>query len=122
MSPFVGNAQLLKISMTATGARICNIYAFWPRYSAYRNNNNTPVSTWWMRDGSFLRLKQVELGYTIPEKLTEKMHVANLRLYLSGTNLFCWSSFKMWDPEMGSSALNYPVQRTVNVGVNLTFK
>lgn len=75
-----------------------------------------------MRDGSFLRLKQVELGYTIPEKLTEKMHVANLRLYLSGTNLFCWSSFKMWDPEMGSSALNYPVQRTVNVGVNLTFK
>jgi len=123
MSPFVGNTQLLKdIHDSHWSEDNRDIYAFWPRYSAYRNNNNTPVSTWWMRDGSFLRLKQVELGYTIPEKLTEKMHVANLRLYLSGTNLFCWSSFKMWDPEMGSSALNYPVQRTVNVGVNLTFK
>jgi hypothetical protein len=75
-----------------------------------------------MRDGSFLRLKQVELGYTIPKNLTKKWHMDSLRLYLSGTNLLCWSSFKMWDPEQGTSALNYPLQRVINIGVNVTFE
>lgn len=122
MSPFVNNTQLLKnIDQSHWSEDNRNIYAFWPRYSAYRNRNNTPASTWWMRDGSFLRLKQVEFGYTIPEQISEKMHIANFRLYLSGTNLFNWSNFKMWDPEMGSSGLNYPIQKTINFGVNLTF-
>ena len=75
-----------------------------------------------MRDGSFLRLKQVELGYTLPQKLTNNIHVDNLRFYLTGTNLFNWSKFKLWDPEMGASGLNYPLQRTFNIGVNITFK
>jgi hypothetical protein len=75
-----------------------------------------------MRDGSFLRLKQFELGYTLPAKLTQKMHIGNLRLYVSGNNIFCWSSFKMWDPEQGASAFNYPVERTINLGLNLTLK
>lgn len=99
-----------------------NIYAFWPRYNATLNYNNTVTSTWWMRDGSFLRLKQFELGYTLPAKLTQKMHIGNLRLYVSGNNIFCWSSFKMWDPEQGASAFNYPVERTINLGLNLTLK
>ena len=50
------------------------------------------------------------------------MHLSNFRIYLSGRNLFSWSNFKMWDPEMGSSGLNYPIQRTINVGLNVTFK
>lgn len=49
------------------------------------------------------------------------MYLSNFRVYLSGTNLFCWSRFKLWDPEMGESGLDYPLQRTVNVGLNLTF-
>ncbi len=123
MSPFVGDTQLLKsIDESHWSEDNRDIYAFWPRYSAYTNRNNTPVSTWWMRDGSFLRLKQVELGYTFPEKLTKMMHLSNFRIYLSGRNLFSWSNFKMWDPEMGSSGLNYPIQRTINVGLNVTFK
>ena len=122
MSPFVGDTQLLKdIDESHWSEDNRDIYAFWPRYSAYRNYNNTQVSTWWMRDGSFLRLKQIELGYTLPNIWTEKFHIANFRLYVTGTNLFSWSHFKMWDPEMGSSGLNYPIQRTFNIGVNVTF-
>ncbi len=122
MSPFVGDTQLLKeIDKSHWSENNRDIYAFWPRYSSYKNNNNTPVSTWWMRDGSFLRLKQLELGYTLPQKLTKKLQISNFRTYLNGTNLFSWSNFKMWDPEMGSSGLNYPLQRTFNIGINITF-
>ena len=74
-----------------------------------------------MRDGSFLRLKQAELGYTIPGRWKEKLHLANFRVYLSGTNLLVWSRFKLWDVEMAGNGLGYPIQRVVNVGVNITF-
>ena len=99
-----------------------DIYALWPRYSAYRNYNNTAVSTWWMRDGSFLRLKQLEFGYTLPRRLTEKLHMENLRFYFQGNNLLCFSKFDLWDPELAGHGLNYPIQRTFNIGLNVTFK
>ena len=59
---------------------------------------------------------------TLPRKWLQSLHVDNLRVYFSASNLFCWSSFKMWDVEQGSSALNYPLQRVLNIGVNVTFK
>ena len=99
-----------------------DIYALYPRFSSYRNYNNTATSTWWMRDGSFLRLKQLEFGYTLPRKITEKWHVNNMRFYFQGNNLLCWSKFDLWDPELAGSGLNYPIQRTFNIGVNVTFE
>lgn len=123
LSPFVGNTQLLKtIDNSHWSENNRDIYSLWPRYSSYRNSNNTATSTWWMRDGSFLRLKQLELGYTLPEKFTRSFNVDNLRIYFSGTNLFHWSKFKLWDPEMGGGGLDYPLQKTLNIGVNITFK
>lgn len=121
--PFYNNTQLLKAySDNHWSEDNRDIYALWPRYSAYRNNNNTATSTWWMRDGSFLRLKQMELGYTLPNKLTRKLHVEGLRLYFQGNNLLTFSKFKMWDPELAGHGLNYPIQRTFNIGLNVTFK
>ncbi|MBQ0151083.1 MAG: TonB-dependent receptor [Bacteroidales bacterium] len=99
-----------------------DIYALYPRFSDYRNYNNQAVSTWWMRDGSFLRLKQVEFGYTLPQKWTQKMRMDNLRFYFQGNNLLCWSRFNLWDPELAGEGLNYPIQRTFNIGLNVTFK
>ena len=123
MSPFYGETQLMQAIVDSHWSENNrDIYAFWPRYSAYRNYNNTCVSTWWMRDGSFLRLKQFEVGYTIPTKTLQKLHISNLRFYVSGTNIFDLSSFKIWDPEQGDSGLNYPVQRTINLGLNITLK
>ncbi|MBQ1649202.1 MAG: SusC/RagA family TonB-linked outer membrane protein, partial [Bacteroidales bacterium] len=98
-----------------------NVRALWPRLSATLNQNNSQTSTWFMRDGSFLRLKSVELGYRFPDHLMRKAYIKNLRLYTSGTNLLTFSKFKLWDPEMAGSGLGYPVQRVFNFGVQLTF-
>lgn len=96
-----------------------NAYAFWPRLSDRLIENNMQASTWYMRDGTFLRLKSVELGYTLPKKWSQKMHLDVLRLYVSGTNLFCLSNFKLWDVEMAGNGLGYPIQRVFNVGINI---
>lgn len=98
-----------------------NPYAFWPRLQNGVNENNNQPSTWWLQDASFLRLKSVEIGYTLPQKVLKKLGMSNLRLYVSGTNLLCWSKFKLWDPELAGSGLNYPLQRVFNVGLNLGF-
>ena len=98
-----------------------NPYAFWPRLQNGVNENNNQPSTWWLQDAGFLRLKSVEIGYTFPQKVLKKLGMNNLRLYCSGTNLLCWSKFKMWDPELAGSGLNYPLQRVFSVGLNLGF-
>ncbi|GHV67208.1 SusC/RagA family TonB-linked outer membrane protein [Bacteroidia bacterium] len=98
-----------------------NPYAFWPRLADYVVDNNTQQSTWFMQDATFLRFKSAELGYTIPQHLTKKAYINNLRVYLSATNLLCWSNFKLWDPEMAGNGLGYPLQRVFNVGVNIGF-
>ena len=98
-----------------------DIYAFWPRLSNASVDNNNQTSTWWMQDGSFMRLKSLEVGYTLPKNLTKKAHLGNVRIYLSGTNLLTFSKFKLWDPEMGGNGLGYPIQRVYNIGLNVNF-
>lgn len=99
-----------------------NLYALWPRLSTSSagNNNNSQQSTWFMRDGSFIRLKSVELGYTLPAKWLKKQD-ATFRIYFSGSNLLTFSKFKLWDPEMAGNGLGYPVQKVYNMGVNVSF-
>jgi len=96
-------------------------YAFWPRLSTTSNANNEQNSTWWLRDGSFLRLKSFEVGYSLKQSALKKLSLNNLRLYVSGNNLLYFSKFKLWDPEMGDNGLGYPTQRIFNIGLNVTF-
>jgi hypothetical protein len=100
-----------------------NPYATWPRLATSLNqvSHNNQRNTWFMRDGAFLRLKSMELGYTLPEDLVSKMKVSNLRVYLSSSNLFSISKFKLWDVEMAGNGLGYPIQRIFNVGLNISF-
>jgi TonB-linked SusC/RagA family outer membrane protein len=98
-----------------------DLYAFWPRLSPNVVNNNSQKSTWWMHDASFMRLKTVELGYTLPDKLAKRLSMQSLRIYVTGNNLLTFSSFKLWDPEMGSNGLGYPIQRVYNMGININF-
>jgi TonB-linked SusC/RagA family outer membrane protein len=98
-----------------------NPYAFWPRLTDHQIDNNMQRSTWFMRNGGFLRMKTAEFGYTLPVRQTKKLHTELVRFYLSGSNLLTFSSFKLWDPEMGGEGLGYPVQRVLNLGVNITF-
>jgi TonB-linked SusC/RagA family outer membrane protein len=96
-------------------------YAFWPRLSPNFVGNNTAQSTWWLRNGSFLRLKSVELGYNIPARALSKIAIKSCRVYVNATNLGAISSFKLWDPEMGGNGLGYPVQTVYNLGLNVSF-
>jgi TonB-linked SusC/RagA family outer membrane protein len=98
-----------------------NIHALWPRLSPQEVKNNTVTSTWFMRNGDFLRLKTLELGYTLPAKWLNPIKMKSIRFYASGTNLFVISAFKMWDPEMAGDGLKYPVQRVFNLGVTVEF-
>ncbi len=74
-----------------------------------------------MRDGTFLRLKQLEMGYTIPDRIARKIHASNLRVYVNGTNLLTFSKFRLWDVEMAGNGLGYPVQKVFNAGLNISF-
>lgn len=99
-------------------------YALFPRLSwASGNPNNEVTSTWWMRDGSFMRLKQVEMGYTFnkDKKMLSRLGINTLRVYGSGLNLLTFSKFKLWDVEMAGNGLNYPIQRVFNLGLKVDF-
>ncbi|WP_114937695.1 TonB-dependent receptor [Mucilaginibacter endophyticus] len=98
-----------------------NPYAFWPRLSTQIQGNNTQTSTWWLRNGSFVRLKSAELGYNFNKSQLKGLHLNSARIYLNGLNLLTLSSFKLWDPEMGTSGLGYPIQKVFNVGLRVEF-
>ena len=121
-SPFVDNKQLLKAyADNHWSEENQDIYALWPRLSATNIVNNTQRNTWFMRNGAFLRLKSIEIGYTLPMTVMQKIGLTNARFYLNGTNLFCLSGFKLWDIEMGGNGLGYPIQKSYNIGVNVSF-
>lgn len=96
-------------------------YAMYPRLSSQLVSNNNRNSTWWLRDGSYIRLKTVEFGYTLPKKWFEAVRMKSLRVYLNGTNLLTFSKFRMWDVEMSDNGLNYPIQKVLNLGLNVNF-
>jgi TonB-linked SusC/RagA family outer membrane protein len=98
-----------------------NPYAAWPRLSTFQVANNNVRSTWFMHSGDFLRLASMEIGYTLPEHIFSRAGLSSARVYLSGTNLLTFSSFKLWDVEMGGDGLGYPIQRVVNIGLHLSF-
>jgi TonB-linked SusC/RagA family outer membrane protein len=94
----------------------------YPRLSYGDNPNNYQSSTWWQRDAGYLRLKSIELGYSLPKKFVSKAKISTLRVYLVGYNLFTWSKFKYWDPELGSgNGASYPIQRNFSIGINVNF-
>ena len=93
--------------------------ATYPRLSASNNLNNYRYSSFWQRDGSFIKLRSLELGYTLPIQLIEKIRLTNARVFINGTNLFSLDHLKGYiDPEVSSG---YPTLRTVSGGVRLQF-
>ena len=87
-----------------------------------RNANNDVLSDWWLIDGSYLRLKNLQVSYTIPQNITRKIKVQKLMVYLAGTNLWTLSNYPYLDPENpGVNNGYYPQQHTYSVGVNMTF-
>jgi TonB-linked SusC/RagA family outer membrane protein len=88
------------------------------------SSNNTQDSTWWLRNGSFLRLKSLEIGYTLPSSITNKTFIKAMRFYVAGNNLIQFSPFKLWDPEKNQNYADgsgYPLNRVFSIGLNANF-
>ena len=122
IAPFIGHRNALTIiNDNHWSYDNPDPYAFWPRMSVENIPNNNRASTWWLRDGTFLRLKTLEIGYTINDKIMKKYGLQGFRLYTTGTNLFNMGSFQMWDIEMHGKGLDYPIQKVFNFGLQFNF-
>lgn len=98
--------------------------AQYPRLSTQSSSNNVVPSDFWRRDASYLRLKNAQIGYTLPKKVTRKFYVENLRVYASGSNLFTLSALSALGIDPEAPSVNngyYPQQRVFNIGVSITF-
>ncbi|WP_225865506.1 SusC/RagA family TonB-linked outer membrane protein [Dyadobacter aurulentus] len=96
--------------------------AEYARMSLAYNENNRQASTFYQRNMSFIRVKNAEIGYTVPKSFVSKAKISSVRIYAQGVNLFTFSKFKLWDPELDASFGNiYPQMRTVSFGASLNF-
>ncbi len=95
----------------------------YPRMHASQFSYNLRGSTWWYRDASFIRLKNVEFGYQFNKQQLKAIRFQNLRIYVQGSNLALWDHVKYWDPELGdaNSGAKYPISRTWTAGIEVTF-
>lgn len=95
-------------------------------------HTNTPLHSWAVEDGSFLRLSNLSIGYTVPKNILKKAGIESLRVYVTGYNLYCWTKYSGYDPEVDTRSKNspltpgvdysaYPKSRTFVGGINLTF-
>lgn len=104
-----------------------NKWAEYPRLETLNmNNTNLQVSDYWVRDASFLRLKNLQVGYALPKALVSKLGIQSLRVFVSGQNLLTFNSFyKGWDPEneigTGDAPSYYPINRIYSFGMNVKF-
>ena len=128
--------NVTKVDMTSMST-VCNQYASvedrWrgegtsnsiPRAVYGDPNNNTRPSDRYIEDGSYLRLKSLTLGWSLPQKAVRSLGINGLRVYLEGTNLLTLTSYTGFDPEVGVSSIDwgtYPVTRTVSLGIDFKF-
>lgn len=98
--------------------------AVYPRLEQVPGNGtpNTLLSSYWLLNGSFLRIKNAQIGYNLPESFIGKTGMDKLRIYFSGENLHTFSNYrKGWDPEISTDGEFYPIYTTYTLGLNLTF-
>lgn len=124
--PFSGMGQYANNSLTVIKDRWTvdnpRQNAAYPRLTvASLLDNNYLASSRWLKDGSYLRLKQVSLGYTISSDKMKRTGIGSLYVYVAGQNLLTFSQFKLWDPELGSNGAKYPITRMGTVGVRALF-
>jgi hypothetical protein len=98
-----------------------NPNASYPRLTYGNNSNNNRASSYWLRNGAYLRLKTFEVGYSLPQKWVNKIYSKRIRVFFIGSNLLTFSEFKLWDPEMGSTnGTKYPLSRSFSFGFNIS--
>lgn len=99
-------------------------YPAYPRLEIVTNSGtpNTELSDFWTTNASYLRVKNLQLGYTLPNSMLNAVHINQLRVYLSAENLFSFNNYrKGWDPEINTNGTYYPILATFTIGVNVKF-
>ena len=98
-----------------------NVNASYPRLTLSGSSRNYMTSSFWVQNASYLKMRNLQIGYTIPKNILSHLGVSNLRLYCSIDNLFTISKFKGLDPEMVTTQTMYPLTRNYSFGINLSF-
>ena len=120
IAPFVSRRNALEVVARDYWTEMNpNVHAFWPRLSTFPIQNNMEQSSWWLRNGSFMRLKSLEIGYS-PKGLKYLGLGPGSRIYFTAENPMVFSRFKLWDPEMGRGGLRYPPNKRFNLGIQLS--
>lgn len=118
--PFANGANITDWYMENRWTPERHAVATAPRLTTEPNPNNYRASDFWFRSGSFLRLRNVELGYTFPKHMLRKLHMQNLRIFVSGLNLLSWDNLDAnIDPE--TLSIGYPVLKTYTTGLSVNF-
>jgi hypothetical protein len=117
--PGSGNSPYYRIEEAWTPE---NTNAKYPRLSTIANGNNAWQSTWWLVNGNYLRLKNANLGFNIPQNVLTNTPFSQINIFISGTNILTFSHFKYVDPESPSVSNGYyPQQKTYTIGAKVTF-
>lgn len=98
-----------------------NVNTSYPRLTLSGSSRNYMTSSFWVQNASYLKMRNLQIGYTIPKNILSHLGVSNLRLYCSIDNLFTISKFKGLDPEMVTTQTMYPLTRNYSFGINLSF-
>lgn len=112
---FQANGQVAPIALNRWTPETAET-ADYPRLSSKDNLNNYQFSTFWQRDGSFIKVRSAEIGYILPAKISNKVGISKTRFFVNGTNLFSWDKIQYGDPE---SLTGYPVTRTLTLGFKI---
>ena len=97
-----------------------NLNARYPRLTSANAENNYVMSDFWLFNGAYFRMKNITLGYTLPQSVTKPVHLQNVRVYCSASDLFSINNYpKGWDPE--TSSTGYPITTSIVYGVSIKF-
>lgn len=122
--PYRNGAGVTKEFLTESWT-VNNPNAKYPRLTTSNGYpQNFQVSDFWMRDASYLRLKNIQLGYAIPDKITKKLGISRLRAFVNGQNLLTFADFTLGDPERNvanEGIIAYPIAKVVTGGLSVTF-
>jgi TonB-linked SusC/RagA family outer membrane protein len=122
VKPFVDNAMITPWAASGRWTPATSETANYPRLSTMDNANNYRTSTFWLRDGSYIRLKNIELGYTLPTTVTKRVKIEKCRFFVNADNLKTWHQISDISVDPESFNVNvYPMVSTMNVGLNLSF-
>ncbi|MFT4093926.1 MAG: SusC/RagA family TonB-linked outer membrane protein [Niabella sp.] len=93
--------------------------ALYPRLSLSTNANNTASSSFWVKNGNYLRLKNIEMGYSIPKSILKRAHLSELRLFINAVNILTFSKLKDYNVDPEAPLSLFPIQKTLNMGISL---